>query len=176
MVWSVPVASNSLVWISIVVGWSYVLLQVQVTTSVIYFKYNTYIQGLILVKQTSTFTWQVSPAVKLVGLERLLHSDHMHGHDHIMNFLYYHELITTFTDNVRDHYLGNEYWPRPSWSLSWSWILGQTFVIIILVMSFMEKRRDHYLGNEYSQIHYLQSLSYYIEHMDSRSPKTVNTQ
>jgi hypothetical protein len=40
----------------------------------------------------------------------------MHGHDHIMNFLYYHELIATFTENVRDHYLGNE-----------------TFVIIILV-------------------------------------------
>ena len=75
----------------------------------IYFKSNTYIEGLIYVKHMSTFTWQVSPAVKLVGLDRLLHSDHMHGHDHIMNFLYSHEMITTFTENVRDHYLGNEY-------------------------------------------------------------------
>ncbi len=46
----------------------------------------------------------------LVGLDRLLHSDDiMHVHDHIMNILYYHELITTFTENVRDHYVGNEY-------------------------------------------------------------------
>ncbi len=60
-------------------------------------------------KHTFPFTWQVSPAVMLVGLDRLLHSDDMHGHDHIMNILYYHELITTFTENVRDHYLGNEY-------------------------------------------------------------------
>ncbi len=47
----------------------------------IYFKSNTYIEGLIYVKHMSTFTWQVSPAVKLVGLDRLLLSDHMHGHD-----------------------------------------------------------------------------------------------
>ena len=75
----------------------------------IYFKSNTYIEGLIYVKHMSTFTWQVSPAVKLVCSDRLLHSDHMHGHDHIMNFLYSHEMITKFTENVRDHYLGNEY-------------------------------------------------------------------